>query len=76
MAAIFCKEELDSENRLSSFSLEQFEMSNQLTTVFSYDVEEIINVQQRQNIKGFVMQQCSLLWNSFVHAFWRYLNRQ
>ena len=61
---------------LSSFSLEQFEMSNQLTTVFSYDVEEIINVQQRQNIKGFVMQQCSLLWNSFVHAFWRYLNRQ
>lgn len=70
MAAIFYKEELDSENGLSSFSLEQLEMSDQLTTVFSYRVEEIINVQQRQNIKGFVMQQCSLLWNIFVHALW------
>ena len=75
MAAIFCKEELDSENGLSSFSLEQLEMLDPLTTVFFYDVEEIINVQQLQNIKGFVMQQCSLLWNSFVHTFWRYLKR-
>lgn len=75
MAAVFCMGELESENEVSSFSLEQLEMKD-LTTVFSCDVEEIINVQQQKNITVLIMQQCSLWWNSFVHALRRYLDRQ
>ena len=59
MAAVFCMGELESENEVSPFSLEQLEMKD-LTTVFSCDVEEIINVQQQKNITVLIMQQCSL----------------
>ena len=56
MAAVFYMGELESENEVSPFSLEQLEMKD-LTTVFSCDVEEIINVQQQKNITVLIMQQ-------------------
>lgn len=56
MAAVFCMGELESENEVSPFSLEQLEMKD-LTTVFSCDVEEIINVQQKKNITVLMVEQ-------------------
>ena len=77
MTAVFCNEELDSENGISSFSLEQLAMCDNPTTVFSYDIEENnINGHQRQNVTTFIIQQCNLFLSSLVHAQWRYLNRQ
>ena len=76
MNAVFCREELDSENGISSFSLEQIAICNNLVTAFSYDIEERnINAQQGENVTAFVMQQRSLCWNRLVHTLWRYLNR-
>ena len=55
MTAVFCNEELDSENGISSFSLEQLAMCDNPTTVFSYDIEE-------NNINGH--QQCHNFYNT------------
>ena len=77
MQAVFCKEELDSENGISLFSLEQLVICDKLVTVFSYDIEKNnINGQQQQNVTAFIIQQCSLFWNRLIHTLWRYLNRQ
>ena len=77
MTVVFCMEELDSENGISSFSLEQLAMRDNLATVFSFDIEENnINGHQRQNVTTFIIQQYDLFWSCLVHALWRYLNRQ
>ena len=76
MNAVFCREELDSENGISSFSLEQIAICDNLVTAFSYDIEESnTNAEQGENVTAFAMQQRSLYWNRLLHTLWRYLNR-
>ena len=77
MQAVFCKEELNLENGISSFSLEQLVTCDNPITVFSNDIEENnINRQQQQNLTAFIMQQCSLFWDWLIHTLRRYLIRQ
>ena len=73
MRTVFCKEELDLENGMSSFSEEQLEMCDYLTTVFSYDVGEIINDIRRRNIV-LIIEQFISWWNILIHALWHDLN--
>ena len=49
MRTIFCKEELDQEDGMSSFSEEQLAISDNQATAFYYDVGEIMNEIRRRN---------------------------
>ena len=74
MRTVFCKAELDLENEISSSPSEvQLAICENLTTVFSYDAEEIVNDLRRRNAI-FIMQRFILWWNILVHALWQDLN--
>ena len=74
MRTVFCKEELDLENEMSSsFSEVHLAICENLTTVFPYDAEEIFNEIRRRNAI-FTMQRFILWWKILVQALWQDLN--
>lgn len=73
MRTIFCKEELDQEDGMSSFSEEQLAISDNQATAFYYDVGEIMNEIRRWN-SVFKLQQFILWWNILMDALWYDMN--
>ena len=75
MRTVFCKEELDLENEISSSSSSEVQLAicENLTTVFSYDAEESVNDLRRRNAI-FIMQRFIVWRNILVHALWQVLN--
>ena len=73
MRTIFCKEELDQEDGMSSFSEEQLAKSDNQTTAFYYNVGESMNeIRRRKTV--FKLQQFILWWNILMDALWHDMN--
>ena len=73
MRTIFCKEVLDQEGGMSSFSEGQLAISDNQATAFYYDVGEIMNEIRRRNTV-FKLQQFILWWNILMDALWHDMN--
>ena len=73
MRAVFCKEELDLANGISSFSKGQLATCKDLATVFCYDEGESVNDLLERNIV-FIMEQLILWRNILIHVLWQDLN--